>query len=82
MGGIDLCQYYEVPEDKGANCVIVEGIRGDNKTMAACLVPVNCKKADFNRVVRKQLNARRVSLAPLDYVLKETNMEYGSITVV
>jgi prolyl-tRNA editing enzyme YbaK/EbsC (Cys-tRNA(Pro) deacylase) len=29
---------------------------------------------------KKALNARRVSLAPLDLVLQETQMEYGSIT--
>jgi prolyl-tRNA editing enzyme YbaK/EbsC (Cys-tRNA(Pro) deacylase) len=31
---------------------------------------------------KKQLDARVVSLAPLDYVLKQTQMEYGSITVI
>ena len=81
MGGIELCEYYGVPQNEGANCVIIEAARGENKILAACLIPVDCKRADFNGTVRKHLNARRVSLAPLNEVLKETNMEYGSITV-
>jgi len=81
MGGIELCKHYGISQNKGVNCVIVEAVRGENKTLAACLIPVNCKKADFNGVVRKHLNARRVSLAPLEEVLEQTNMEYGSITV-
>jgi len=82
MGGSDLCKYYDIPEHRGANCVIVEGIRGQTKTFAACLVPVSCERIDFNGIVRKYLNARRVSLAPLDIVLRETGMEYGSITAL
>lgn len=80
MGGIELCEHYGISQNEGANCVVVEAIRGENKTLVACLIPVNCKHADFNGVVRKHLNARRVSLAPLNEVIKKTNMEYGSIT--
>ncbi len=80
MGGLELCKNYGIPQSEGANCVIIEAVRGENKTLAACLIPVNCKRADLNGVVRKHLSARRVSLATLDDVLKQTNMEYGSIT--
>ncbi len=81
MSGVELCKYYGISQSEGANCIVIEAIRGKNKTLAACLIPVNCKRVDFNRTVRKHLNARRVSLAPLDEVTEETNMEYGSITV-
>ncbi|MFA6160806.1 MAG: YbaK/EbsC family protein [Patescibacteria group bacterium] len=82
MDGVDLCKHYGIDQENGANCVIIEAVRGTEKTLAACLIPVNCTKADFNSIVRKHLNARRVSLASLDDVLKITKMEYGSITVV
>lgn len=80
-GGSDFCRQYNIPTTEGANCVIVESKRGDVSTIAACLAPVDYK-IDFNGVVRKELNGRRVSLAPLDKVLNETSMEYGSVTPV
>lgn len=82
MGGKELCEHYGISQTDGANCVIVEAMRGSAKTLAACLIPVNCTRADFNGVVRKHLNARRVSVASLDTVLEQSKMEYGSITVV
>ncbi len=80
-GGNDFCSHYGISVSEGANCVIVEGVRGDEKIIVACIAPVNCKM-DFNGVVRKTLHARRVSLAPLDMVLSATGMEYGSVTPV
>ncbi len=80
MGANELCQEYDIAPEIGANCVIIEAVRGEERTLAACLISVTCKRADFNGVVRKHLNARRISMAPLDEVLNETKMEYGSIT--
>ena len=82
MNGFDFCNQYNVKPEDGANCVIVEGIRGEESTFAACLTPVNCKRTDFNGAVRKHLGVRRVSLANLNFVIEKTGMEYGSITVV
>lgn len=82
MGGTELFKHYEILNVGGANCVIIESIRGSSRMMAACLVPVDCERTDFNGVVRKHLHARRISLAPLGEVLRETQMEYGSITVI
>lgn len=81
MMGEVFSREYDIPTTEGANCLIVEGTRSNKKTYAACLVPVN-SRINFKDIVRKQLDARTVSLAPLDYVLKETQMEYGSITVI
>lgn len=81
MMGEVFSREYNIPPAEGANCLIVEGTRGNKKTYAACLVLVN-SRINFKEVVRKQLGAKVVSLAPLDYVLKETQMEYGSITVM
>lgn len=80
-GGKDFCEHYAIPTHEGANCVIVEAIRGAQRTLAACVAPVHCR-INFNGIVKKILNARRVSLAPLEEVLKETYMEYGSVTPI
>lgn len=80
-GSSEFCEKYGVDPKDGANCVIVEAVRGSSRTFAACLVPVNCR-ADLNNVARKTLNAKRVSFAPLDEVLAATGMEYGGITPI
>lgn len=80
-GGADFCARYGFSHDEGANCVIVRGLRGSVETTAAVVMPVGAR-ADFNGVVRRHLNARQVSLAPLDEILSKTQMEYGSITPV
>ena len=80
-GGLDLCEKYKIDPSMGANCLVVNGIRGKNKSFAACVVPVGYRY-DMSGVVRKALNARTVSVAPLDYVLSVSLMEYGSITPI
>lgn len=80
-GGIELCQKYGVNPRMGANCLVVIGVRGQVETYAACVVPVGFRY-DMSGVVRKCLNARRVSVAPLDKVIEATGMEYGSITAI
>jgi prolyl-tRNA editing enzyme YbaK/EbsC (Cys-tRNA(Pro) deacylase) len=74
-----FCEHYGVDPSDGANCVVAVATRGETRTFAACLIPVNCR-ADLNNVARKTLGAKRVSFAPLDEVLAETGMEYGGIT--
>lgn len=78
-GGQDFCEKYGISNEAGANCVIVEAIRNKKRTLAACVALVGYQM-DFNGIIRKTLDARRISLAPLEVVLQETNMEYGSIT--
>ncbi len=77
--GEALCTHYHIPPQTGANCIIVAATRGQERRLAACLYPVGLR-VDLNKTVRKALNARRVSLAPIEEVLTATNMEYGSIT--
>ena len=79
MGGKDLCDHYGVDPSDGANCVIVEAVKGDSSEFVAVIVPVGYR-ADLNGFVRKHLGSRRISLAPLDKVIEQTGMEYGSIT--
>ena len=36
-GSTEFCEHYNIDPAAGANCVIVEAIRGENRTLAACL---------------------------------------------
>ncbi len=76
-----LCEHYNIKEECGYNCLIVECKRNDIVKHCALMVPVGYKY-NMGSVVRKYTNSRTVSVANLDYVLKETGMEYGSITPV
>ena len=76
-----LCAHYDVTKDQSANCVIVAGRRGDQVSYAACLV-LATTRADVNGLVRKHLNARKASFAPLAEVEAGTGMEFGGITPV
>jgi prolyl-tRNA editing enzyme YbaK/EbsC (Cys-tRNA(Pro) deacylase) len=80
-GSFEFCERYGISTEEGANCVILEAVRGEIQTIAACVVPIFCR-ADINSLARKQLNARKVSFAPLEKVIELTQMEYGSITPV
>lgn len=81
MNGAALSDHYDVSLEDGGNCVIVRGKRGEIRTMAAIVVPVGYR-ADLNGIVCEKLDAKKVSMALLDDVIKETGMEYGSITPV
>jgi len=74
-----FCAAYEVAMDASANCVVVEGRRGDLTTMAACLV-LATDRADVNRAVRRRLGARKISFAAMESAISRTGMEYGGIT--
>ena len=81
MDGIKLCEYYGVNPKTGVNCLICECKRGENKQYSALLVPTGYKY-NMSSTVRKYTNSRMVSVAPLDYVLEKTKMEYGSINPI
>lgn len=81
MDGIKLCEHYNVNPKIGANCLICECKRGENKSYVALLVPTGYRY-NMSSTVRKYTNSRMVSVAPLDYVLEKTKMEYGSINPI
>ncbi len=81
MNGTALSDHYDVELEDGANCIVVKGKRGEERMLAAVLVPVGYR-ADINGLVCEKLNAKKVSMAPLEEVLQETGMEYGSVTPV
>lgn len=72
---------YAVPLEVSANCVVVAGRRGQDTRLAACMV-LATTRADVNGLVRRRLDARKASFAPMDLAVAETGMEYGGITPV
>lgn len=74
-----FCARYDVPLELSANCVVVEGRRGGEVRYAACVV-LATTRADVNGAVRRRLEARKASFAPMDVAVSETGMEYGGIT--
>jgi prolyl-tRNA editing enzyme YbaK/EbsC (Cys-tRNA(Pro) deacylase) len=58
---------------------VVAGKRGGDVRYAACVV-LATTRADVNGVVRKRLDARKASFAPMDEAVELTGMEYGGIT--
>ncbi|MEV5009013.1 YbaK/EbsC family protein [Streptomyces sp. NPDC001276] len=67
--------------ETSANCVVVAGRRGGETRLAACLA-LSTTRVDVNGVVRRQLDARKASFAPMEVATGETGMEYGGITPI
>lgn len=76
-----FCEAYGVAPEASANCIVVAGKRGEVVSYAACVV-LATTRADVNGVVRKLLDARKVSFAPMDEATALTEMEYGGITPI
>lgn len=81
MDGIKLCEHYNLNAKMGVNCLICECKRGKDKSYVALLVPTGYRY-NMSSTVRKHTNSRMVSVAPLEYVLEKTKMEYGSINPI
>ncbi|MBN6053468.1 YbaK/EbsC family protein [Nonomuraea sp. RK-328] len=74
-----FCERYGVGMDESANCVVVAARRGGETRYAACMV-LATMRVDVNGVVRKHLEARKASFAPMAEAVELTGMEYGGIT--
>jgi prolyl-tRNA editing enzyme YbaK/EbsC (Cys-tRNA(Pro) deacylase) len=74
-----FCAAYGVAPAASANCVVVAGRRGEQLRTAAVVV-LATTRADVNGVVRRRLDARKASFAPLARTVEATGMEYGGIT--
>ena len=74
-----FCEAYGVSLGESANCVVVAAKRGGETRLAAC-VALATTRLDVNGFVRRHLDARKVSFAPMDVAVAETAMEYGGIT--
>ncbi|CAG7598364.1 YbaK/EbsC family protein [Leucobacter soli] len=75
----EFCAAYGVALEASANCIVVAGRRGEAVSYGACVV-LATTRADVNGVVRKLLDARKASFAPMDEAVALTGMEYGGIT--
>jgi prolyl-tRNA editing enzyme YbaK/EbsC (Cys-tRNA(Pro) deacylase) len=76
-----FCERYGVSPEESANCVVIAAKRGGETRYAACMVAATTR-ADVNGLVRRHLDARKASFAPVDAVTAATGMEYGGITPV
>ncbi len=76
-----FCEHYDVPMSASANCVVVSGKRDGQERWAAALV-LATTRADVNGVVRRRMDVRKVSFAPMAQAVELTGMEYGGITPI
>jgi prolyl-tRNA editing enzyme YbaK/EbsC (Cys-tRNA(Pro) deacylase) len=76
-----FCERYGVLMEDSANCVVIAGRRGGAVSYAACVV-LATTRADVNGVVRRRLDARKASFAPMTEAVELTGMEYGGITPI
>lgn len=76
-----LCDAYEVEPEICGNCVVVAGSRGGETRWAACVV-LATTRADVNDTVRRRLDVRKASFAPMETAVERTGMEYGAITPI
>ncbi len=77
----EFCARYGVALADSANCVVVAGKRGAEIRYAACVVLASTR-ADVNGVVRRRLDARKASFAPMADAVELSAMEYGGITPI
>ena len=76
-----FCEAYGSALDHSANCVVVAGKRAGEVRYAAVMV-LATMRADINNVVRRHLDVRKISFAPMDEAVRLTGMEYGGITPI
>ncbi|GAA4541789.1 YbaK/EbsC family protein [Amycolatopsis samaneae] len=76
-----FCEAYGSPLDASANCVVVAGKRAGEVRFAAALV-LATTRADVNGTIKRRLDVRKASFAPMDEAVELTGMAYGGITPV
>jgi len=76
-----FCEHYKIGLEVSANCVVVEAKRADKTWYAACVL-LATTRADINNIVRRHLDARKISFASMDTAVNLTKMEFGGITPI
>lgn len=76
-----FCAAYEVPPAASANCVVVSGKRAGEQRWAAAVI-LATTRADVNGAIRRRLDVRKLSFAPMADAVRLTGMEYGGITPI
>lgn len=77
----EFCSAYNSSPELSANCVVVAGRRGEITRYAAVVV-LATTRADVNKAVRKFLDVRKCSFAPMDDAVRRSGMEYGGIAPI
>lgn len=77
----EFCARYGVLLEDSANCVVIAGRRAEMVSYAACVV-LATTRADVNGVVRRRLDARKASFAPVADAVALSCMEFGGITPI
>lgn len=75
----EFCAAYGTAPEASANCVVVSGKRMGEPRFAAALV-LATTRADVNNVIKRRLDVRKASFAPMDDAVRLTGMAYGGIT--
>ena len=76
-----LCAEYGIPVEACANAVVVRGVRAGDERFAVCLTLAH-RRLDVNGLIKRRLDVRKASFAPMDLAVEATGMEYGGITPV
>jgi prolyl-tRNA editing enzyme YbaK/EbsC (Cys-tRNA(Pro) deacylase) len=74
-----FCERYGIPLDNSANTIIVAS-KKEPKQYCACVVKATTK-LDVNHVVRKLMNASRLSFATAEETQALTGMMIGGVTI-
>ncbi len=77
----NLCAQYGVPMESSANAVLVRGTRAGVDSHVCCMTLAH-RRVDVNNVVRRRMNARKASFAPMDFAVEATGMEFGGINPI
>ena len=76
-----FCEKYKTDAKVCANCIVVKASRGDVTRYAAVMIDGE-SMADINGVVRRHLDARKISFAPMSETVEITGMEFGAINPI
>jgi prolyl-tRNA editing enzyme YbaK/EbsC (Cys-tRNA(Pro) deacylase) len=76
-----LCAAFNLPPEPMGNAVLVMGKRLGEVRQACCMVLAH-RRLDVNGCVRRELDVRKASFAPMDLAVESSGMEYGGITPV
>ncbi|MQA62641.1 MAG: hypothetical protein GEU86_14375 [Actinophytocola sp.] len=77
----EFCATYGSPLSASANCVVVAGKRAGELRYAAAMV-LATTRADVNNVIKRRLDVRKASFAPMSDAVELTGMAYGGITPI
>jgi prolyl-tRNA editing enzyme YbaK/EbsC (Cys-tRNA(Pro) deacylase) len=76
-----LTAKLNLPMANSANAVMVTGKREGEKRNCCCMTPAT-RRVDVNNVVKRRLDVRKCSFAPMAEAVAESGMEYGGITPI